>query len=155
MTGARRVWGTIPTCSAGAISATIAKLIPQKLELRVKRKFKKLQNNKPLWWFVIHGTENELAILEKEWGKVHNHTPWTLHECYMLQSASMPNTPQCENPRLSQTEADQNSAEPGVSTVAAPVAAPAATATPLLVLLWMQTTIHLQLIQALILQYLF
>ena len=31
--GARRIWGTVPTCSAGAVAATITKLIPHNLQL--------------------------------------------------------------------------------------------------------------------------
>ena len=41
--GARKIWGTVPTCSAGAIAATISKLVPTKLQLRIRRKTKMLR----------------------------------------------------------------------------------------------------------------
>ena len=88
--GARRVWGTMKTCSPGAILATITKLISKKVDLRVKRKTKKTQKNKLLWWFVIHGTENDLIFLDSEWEKVQNHTLWTLHNCLMTPTVSQP-----------------------------------------------------------------
>lgn len=36
--GARRIWGTPKTCSPGAVSTTISKLVPTTGTLRVKRK---------------------------------------------------------------------------------------------------------------------
>ena len=45
-------------------------------------------NNKVLWWYVVHGTEDELSMLEKEWEKVHNQTLWKLQDCFMPTSAS-------------------------------------------------------------------
>ena len=44
--GARKIWGTIKTCSPGAVSATISKLVSSNLTLRVRRKTKTLANNK-------------------------------------------------------------------------------------------------------------
>ena len=44
--GARRIWNTIPTCTARAIAATFSKLAAStKLELCLKLKTKKLSNN--------------------------------------------------------------------------------------------------------------
>ena len=56
--GARKIWGSVPTCSAGAV-ATISKLVPTKLELRIRRKTRNLNGNKVVWWFVVHGVEIE------------------------------------------------------------------------------------------------
>ena len=78
------------TCSAGTVMATITKLIPKKVDLRVKRKTKTSQNNKHLWWFVLYGTESDLIYLESEWEKVQNHTLWTLHNCLMTPKVSQP-----------------------------------------------------------------
>ena len=91
--GARRIWNTIPTCSAKAVALTISKLIPTKLDLRVKRKTKSMPNNaKSVWWFVVHGTEYDLTILERDWDKIHQQTLWSLQSCYMSPSSVLPNT---------------------------------------------------------------
>lgn len=88
--GARRIWNTVPTCTTRAIAATISKLAgPTKLELRFKRKTKKARNNKTLWWFVVHGNENDLTTLENLWDKIQCQTLWQLQSCFKpLQSAS-------------------------------------------------------------------
>ena len=91
--GARRIWNTIPTCSAKAVALTISKLIPTKLDLRVKRKTKSMPNNaKSVWWFVVHGTEDDLTILERDWDKIHQQTLWSLQSYYMSPSSVLPNT---------------------------------------------------------------
>ena len=62
--GARRIWNTLQTCSAKATATTISKVIPTKLDLRVKRKTKNIANNSTtVWWFVVHGSESDLTIL--------------------------------------------------------------------------------------------
>ena len=80
--GARRIWNTMPTCSARAVATTIAKLFPAKLDLQVKRKTKRLAN-KTLWWFVVHGSEGDLTLLERDWEKVQHQTLWSLQNCFM------------------------------------------------------------------------
>ena len=42
--GARRIWNTMPTCSARTVATTISKVIPTKLDLQVKCKTKRLAN---------------------------------------------------------------------------------------------------------------
>ena len=82
--GARRVRNTLPTCTAKAIATTISKLVTTRLDLRVKRKTKNLANNlKTLWWFVLHGSEADLTILERDWDKIQQQTLWSLQNCYM------------------------------------------------------------------------
>ena len=95
--GARKIWGTVPTCSAGAVAATISKLVPTKLQLRIRRKTKASIRNKVVWWFVVHGTESDLVILERDWEKVQMQTLWSLENCYMpslstTQSEDLPGT---------------------------------------------------------------
>ena len=90
MDGARKIWGTVPTCSAGAIAATISKLVPTKLQLRIRRKMKMLSNNKAVWWFIVHGEESDLHILEHDWDKVKVQTLWSLESCYMSSNAAQP-----------------------------------------------------------------
>ena len=82
--GARRIWNTLPTCSAKAIATTISKVVPTKLDLRVKRKTKNIANLKTVWWFVVHGSESDLTILEHDWDNVHQQTLWSLQDCYMI-----------------------------------------------------------------------
>ena len=89
--GARKIWGTVPTCSAGAVAATISKLVPTKLQLRIRRKTRNLNGNKVVWWFVVHGVESDLDILERDWEKVKVQTLWSLENCYMpLTSSTQP-----------------------------------------------------------------
>ena len=71
--GARQIWGMLKTCSPGAVSTTISKLVPTTGTLRVKRKTKRLAN-KTVWWFVVHGSENDLTLLEQSWGKIQSQT---------------------------------------------------------------------------------
>jgi hypothetical protein len=80
--GARRIWGTLKTCSPGAVSATISKLIPTRVALKIKRKTKRL-GNKTVWWFVVHGSEKDLTMVEQAWDKVQSQTLWTIQDCYM------------------------------------------------------------------------
>ena len=56
--------------------------------LRVRRKTKRLVN-KSVWWFVVHGSESDLALLDQSWGKIQSQTLWSLQECYM-PAASQP-----------------------------------------------------------------
>ena len=53
--GARKIWGTLSTCTTRAVSAAISKLVDGTLTLRIKRKSKVLVNNKSVWWFIVHG----------------------------------------------------------------------------------------------------
>ena len=69
--------------SISAIQGTICKLTSLKDKLQIKRKTKALTNNKLTWWFVIHGQESVLGVLDPEWEKVHAQTGWSLQHCYM------------------------------------------------------------------------
>ena len=51
-----------------------------------------LYNAKSVWWFVVHGTEDDLTILERDWDKIHQQTLWSLQSCYMSPSSVLPNT---------------------------------------------------------------
>ena len=90
--GARRIWNTMPTCSARAVAITIAKLLPVKLDFQVKHKTKKLAN-KTIWWFVVHGSEGDLTLLERDWEKVQHQTLWSLQNCFMSPKITMIMTP--------------------------------------------------------------
>ena len=109
--GARRIWNTVPTCSAKAIASTISKLVPTKLDLRVKRKTKSILNNsKTVWWFVVHGSESDLIILDREWDKVHQHTLWSLQNCYMSPNGTLPSAESDLNAPTANTHSDPSPA---------------------------------------------
>lgn len=83
--------------------ATISKLIPNNLQLRVRRKTKTAASNKVLWWFVVHGAESDLITLEQNWEKVQTQTLWSLQNCYMpsqtnISPATTPELPQHTSP---------------------------------------------------------
>jgi hypothetical protein len=110
--GARRIWNTLPTCTTKALAATISKLAaPTELNLRFKRKTKSSSsNNKPIWWFVVHGSENDLATLEEIWNKVEDHTLWQLQNCYMSQDPPNINDPNKDNQNASTSVSNDASA---------------------------------------------
>ena len=81
--GARRVWGTMKSCSSAVILGSIDKLTSMKAKLHVRRKSKELSNKKSVWWFIVHGQESVLRVLDSEWEKVQAQTGWTLEQCYM------------------------------------------------------------------------
>ena len=62
--GARKIWGTMKNCTIAAVLGAISKLTPSISNLRVKRKYKSLSNNKIAWWFIIHGKRRNLALLK-------------------------------------------------------------------------------------------
>lgn len=74
--GARRVWGPFYLCSPNAV---------QKIDwysCRIRKKTRELAENKTIWWFVIHGDEQDLCKLDEEWDKVHLQTNWRLENCF-------------------------------------------------------------------------
>ena len=80
--GARRVWGPFRLCSPNAVLGCIRKLTNSAANLTIKRKTKDLANSKTIWWFVIHGDEQDLCTLDGDWDKVHLQTNWRLEHCY-------------------------------------------------------------------------
>ena len=84
--GARKIWGTLKVCTPATISSAISKILPSgsKLKLTIKWKTKQL-GLKSIWWFVVHGTEHDMTVLEKEWeSTIKIQTPWTLKPCFMV-----------------------------------------------------------------------
>ena len=82
--GARRVWGTLRSATQSSVKNTILNLakIEDTSSIQVKRKFKSPQNGKPRWWFVLHGDDNILKLLESEWQSVSLQTGWRIELCY-------------------------------------------------------------------------
>ena len=96
--GARKVWGTVKASSSNTILSTIAKFIPSvnTLGLRVRRKTKE-NGPKLVWWFVIHGPEKDLTLLDKDWEKIQVHTSWVIKPCFMAGSPQNTNPTQQNN----------------------------------------------------------
>ena len=87
--GARKVWGTMKTCTTQAVSTTIALLCPTVAgKLQLRRKFKKTNDNGCVtrWWFLIRGEEDVLVELQQIWECVSIQTSlWRLEECLMFR----------------------------------------------------------------------
>ena len=72
VSGVRRIWGTVKSCSSGAVKNTVSNLVspeavPQIGNMVVKRKYKRLPGNKIRWWFLIYMEEDSLEKLESAW----------------------------------------------------------------------------------------
>ena len=78
-------------CTTAAVLGAISKLTPSISNLRVKRKYKSLSNNKIAWWFIIHGQETELGTLEAQWERVQLQTGWSLQPYYMPKDEQQAN----------------------------------------------------------------
>ena len=86
VSGARRVWGTLPLITCTTVKNTIAHLtkLNSVNEIQVKRKFisrQSTRSGKDKWWFVLHGDENSLKSLETTWETVKLQTGWQLEQC--------------------------------------------------------------------------
>ena len=99
--GACRVWGTLSTCSAGAIQNTIKNVCAID-SVQVKRKTKELSNGKVCWWFVLHDDEANLCAIDTMWEQVQLQTSWKLEPCFRFTSHSVQQGPSCEGALLTQ-----------------------------------------------------
>ena len=50
--------------------------------IEVCHKFKKKDNNRVQWWFLLRAEEAILQLLEQEWGAVETQTSWKLERCH-------------------------------------------------------------------------
>ena len=64
--GARRIWGTVKSCTVGTVRNVIQRFCMLESRLRVRCKTSKLSpdSNRIRWWFVLHGDETLLTSLE-------------------------------------------------------------------------------------------
>ena len=99
--GAHIVWGTLSTCSAGAIQNTIKKVCAID-SVQVKRKTKELSNGKVCWWFVLHDDEANLCAIDTMWEQVQLQTSWKLEPCFRFTSHSVQQGPSYEGALLTQ-----------------------------------------------------
>ena len=83
--GARRIWGTVKSCTVGTVKSVIQRFCNVESSLRVRRKTSKLSpdSNRIRWWFVLHGDETLLTSLESQWETVNMQTSWKLQPCFM------------------------------------------------------------------------
>ena len=80
--GARRIWGTMKSCTVTAIKNAISRLCPSLPSgLRVRRKFK-TNREKTRWWFIVRAPEQTLSMLKEQWGTVKVQTSWSLEPCF-------------------------------------------------------------------------
>ena len=84
--GARRVWGTLKSCTSTAVKGAIVRLISNQLvpgieNITVKRKYRRTSNNKLRWWFLVFMPEEALQKLEMVWEQVALQTSWKLEPC--------------------------------------------------------------------------
>ena len=54
-----------------------------KEKIQIKRKFKRLHDNKTRWWHIVSGDEGDLDKLEGEWEIVKLQTEWKLEKCFV------------------------------------------------------------------------
>ena len=59
VSGERRVWGTLKAIPAGVVQRSISNLTGEAQNMfEIKRKYKKLPNNKICWWYILTGNED-------------------------------------------------------------------------------------------------
>ena len=94
--GSRKVWGTMKSTSASALSNAIKSLSDVDVNtLVIKRKYKITSTNHvSKWWFVIRGEESSLKNLDEKWEPISLHTSWKLEPLLSFNNAiNDPTTP--------------------------------------------------------------
>ena len=98
--GVRRVWGTLPCTTPGAVSATLKKLTSVGSKIAVKRKTRRSRqegSGKTRWWFLLKSDENVLKKLDDEWETIRLQTKWKLEFCSAPRSELDPSQNYAEN----------------------------------------------------------
>ena len=76
--GAQKIGGTLKSCTVTAVKNAIQRLCPDlPNNLRVRRKLK-TNGEKIRWWYIVHGPEHVLSILEQQWEAIKLQTSWNL-----------------------------------------------------------------------------
>ena len=87
VSGKRRIWGTLKASPAGVVKKSICNLTGAAQNMfEIKRKYKKLPNNKIRWWHMLTGNEDELVSLENKWEAVKIQTGWKIEPCYVHET---------------------------------------------------------------------
>ena len=106
--GARRIWGTMKSCTVTAVKNAIQRLCPDlPNSLRVRRKLK-TNGEKIRWWYIVHGPEQVLSILEQQWEAVKLQTSWNLEPCF----APLVSVPNCLTHESTTTDPVPSSSSP-------------------------------------------
>ncbi len=107
VSGVRRVWGTLPYTTPGAVSATLKKLTSVGNKIAVKRKTRKHEGSgKTRWWFLLKSDENVLKKLDNEWESIQLQTKWKLECCSTPRSKVDPSQNCAENASTNTTTSD-------------------------------------------------
>ena len=114
--GKRKIWGTWPTTSVGAVKNAI-KGITKQDEISVKRKYKTARSGwgnsacVSKWWFILNGSEELLKKLDENWSTVKLQTNWTLEPVFYFNEGStqgdQPDVPSNTIPDLSQSHSQE------------------------------------------------
>ena len=87
VSGKRRVCRTLKATPAGVVKRSISNLAGEAQNMfEIKRKYKKLPNNRIRWWHILTGNEDELVSLEKKWEAVKVQTGWKIEPCYVHET---------------------------------------------------------------------
>ena len=78
LSGPRRIWGTLRSATHNTI-VHLTKI--EARALHVKRKFRTSRPGQHRWWFVLHGEENIMKVIENAWEKGSLQTSWRLETC--------------------------------------------------------------------------
>ena len=106
VSGARKVWGTLKTCSVATVKSAISRFCNNST-VKIKRKFKANgAGGQSHWWFVLHDTEEALVSLESNWERLALQTSWKLMNCYMPQPSNLNDDNESEH--VSDTTAVEN-----------------------------------------------
>ena len=82
--GARKVWGTLKSCTAASVKSAITRVCKNNT-LKIKRKNKTVGSAHGIqtqWWYVLHDSEEALVSLESNWEQLALQTSWRLTPCY-------------------------------------------------------------------------
>ena len=91
--GARRVWGTLSTCTSAVIEGAIRKICNIN-SVSIRRRSRVTPSGRQRWWFVLHDEESTLCALQEKWSSVEIQTSWKLESCYMpIPSPSVSDLP--------------------------------------------------------------
>ena len=88
--GARRVWGTLRACTVSTVRSVIERICSNNT-IRLKQKTSERPGQSPVWWFVIHDSEESLEVLDSKWNLVHVQTNWKLENCYQTSDSCLQN----------------------------------------------------------------
>ena len=110
--GARRVWGTMKVTTTNSLKSVISKFC-EVTAVKFKRKTVcDSAGQIKRWWFVMHGSEDALQILDSKWGQIRAQTCWKLEQCFRPVSEENTSTSQTLDLPSSNVSPAEESATP-------------------------------------------